>query len=636
MAFQLPSVNHIISSVASTIRRYPFEFLFALAGTWSAIHLSSGYLYGYASHSWYIRILMMAAVGMPLSLAVSLYGRNNGFSGNRRLLVRCVAVAVGVVFLFILKPETYPQHYVVFALLLIAMHLLVSFAAFTGKNNTLAFWEFNKTLFIRFLTGLLYSVVLGAGLSAAFGVVERIFGFSLNWVYQPVWFIILGVFNTLFFLSGVPEGNLQAESLIAYPKGLKFFSQYILVPLATVYLIILLVYEVKILIEWELPKGLVSGLILGYAGLGLLALLLVYPLRDQEDNGWIKVYGRYFYLFLLPLVALLILAISKRIGSYGITQYRYFLMVLAAWLLFLIGYFLLHKKATIKAIPVSLFIIVMLIIYGPQSATSVSLNSQRAVLYELFKEAGLIKKGKLQPIDQKKVKPYIAARMASTVNYILQHYDFQSMQPLLSVNLQAKEQELRISWKNKMYDIPDENGFNFDRINWMQNYLGLSGYEYMQQYSEDRMDMDLNTNYYVRSKQTAYPLKGYDYMMVKETYVDTLSVDTVKGYAIKQGDSFDYDDMIINVGENKFTFPLKVLADQIVKETVNLKPVENTATRQGLDKQYLLPQQMLQIKQSKMGITVMAQVQELSFENTKRNGIKINSARAYYFIKMDK
>lgn len=636
MALQLPSVNHLFSSVTSTIRRYPFEFLFALAGTWSAIHLSSGYLYGYASHSWYIRILMMAAIAMPLSLAVSLFGRNKAFSANKLLLIRCIAAGAGVLLLFILNPEAYPQHYVVFALLLIAMHLLVSFAAFTGKNNTLAFWEFNKTLFIRFLTGLLYTFVLCVGLCAAIGVVDRIFGFSLNWVYQPVWFIILGVFNTLFFLSGVPEGNLQAESLIAYPKGLKFFSQYILVPLATVYLIILLVYEVKILIEWELPKGLVSGLILGYAGLGLLALLLVYPLRDQEGNGWIKVYGRYFYLFLLPLVALLILAISKRIGSYGITQYRYFLMVLAAWLLFLIGYFLLHKKATIKAIPVSLFIIVVLIIYGPQSATSVSLNSQRAVLYELFKEAGLIKQGKLQPIDQKKVKPYIAARMASTVNYILQHYDFQSMQPLLSVNLQAKEQELRISWKNKMYDIPDENGFKFDRINWMQDYLGLSGYEYMQQYNEEQMEMDLRTSYYVSSKQKTYPLNKYDYMLAKDVYVDTSSVDTVKGYAIKQGDSFDYDEMILNVGAVKFTFSVKDLAKQIVKQTVNLKPTENTETRQGLDKHYLLPQQMLQIKQSKKGITVIAQVQEMVFDNSKRNGIKINSARAYYFMKMDK
>ena len=300
-------------------------------------------------------------------------------------------------------------------------------------------------------------MVLGAGLSAAFGTVDNIFGINLDWNYlRYIWIVIFGVFNTLFFLSGIPIGAHHAETITTYPKGLKFFSQYILIPLATIYLAILLAYEIKILIQWELPKGLVSALILGYAGLGLLAILLIYPLRDQDGNSWIKAFNRYFYLFLIPLVALLILAITKRIGSYGITQYRYFLLVLAAWLLFLIGYFLLYKKATIKAIPVSLFLMVMVITYGPQSATSVSLYSQRAVLFNLFKNENLVQNGKLMPVDEGKVKPNTAVRMASTLEYILKHYNFQALQPLLSVNLLEKERTLRKSWLKETNNLPDE------------------------------------------------------------------------------------------------------------------------------------------------------------------------------------
>lgn len=75
--------------------------------------------------------------------------------------------------------------------------------------------------------------------------------------------------------------------------------------------------------EWQLPNGMVSALILGYISVGLLALLLVYPIREQRGNGWIKIFSKYFYLFLLPLIILLVLAVTKRIDSYGITQYRY-------------------------------------------------------------------------------------------------------------------------------------------------------------------------------------------------------------------------------------------------------------------------------------------------------------------------
>jgi hypothetical protein len=636
MTFRLPSINRLLEHVVSTIKRFPLELLFALVGTWSAVSLSYGYLYGYVSDEWYKRVLMMAAIGMPLNLAVSLYGISEGLSVRKFIWVRCIAAGLVVLLLFLFNPQDYPQHYVHFALLFIATHLLVSFAAFTGKDNTLAFWQFNKTLFIRLLTGLLYSVILGAGLSAAFGTVDNIFGINLDWNYlRYIWIVIFGLFNTLFFLLGIPIGTLNTETVSNYPKGLKFFSQYILIPLATVYLAILLAYEIKILIQWELPKGLVSALILGYAGLGLLAILLIYPLRDQDGNSWIKAFNRYFYLFLIPLVALLILAITKRIGSYGITQYRYFLLALAAWLLFLIGYFLLYKKATIKAIPVSLFLIVMFIIYGPQSATSVSLYSQRAVLFNLFKNENFVQQDKLMPIDENKVKPYTAVRMASTLEYILKHYNFQALQPLLSVNLLQKEKTLRKSWLKETNNFPDEYGYKVYRSNWIQNYLALGGYEYRLQYDEQQLENEMNTNYYIQNKEKVSVLKGYDYMLVKETYPDTISIDTVSGYAIKQGDSFEYDSMILNVGKTKFTFSTTDLAKLLIKQAEKLKPYKDQSALQGLDKKYILPQKMLQLTQIKSGIKVTAQVQEMSFDYTKKDGVKVYSLRAYYFIKIN-
>ena len=68
MAFKLPSINGLFGHIIKTIRRFPFEVLFALAGTYAAVSISTSYYYGYYSNGWYVRILMMAAVSMPLSL----------------------------------------------------------------------------------------------------------------------------------------------------------------------------------------------------------------------------------------------------------------------------------------------------------------------------------------------------------------------------------------------------------------------------------------------------------------------------------------------------------------------------------------------------------------------------------------
>jgi membrane-bound metal-dependent hydrolase YbcI (DUF457 family) len=167
----------------------------------------------------------------------------------------------------------------------------------------------------------------------------------------------------------------------------------VLIPLATVYVVILLAYEIKILVQWELPKGLVSNLILGYAVFGILSLLLVYPIREQEENKWLKTYARSFYFLLIPLLGLLFTAAGTRIFRYGITEMRYFLIVLACWLLFITVYFLVAKKQNIKLIPISLSILTLLSIYGPQSAFQVSMYSQRRILVEVFKKNNAFKNG---------------------------------------------------------------------------------------------------------------------------------------------------------------------------------------------------------------------------------------------------
>ncbi|RZK79611.1 MAG: DUF4153 domain-containing protein [Pedobacter sp.] len=632
MAFQSAFIKNLLDQVTTTIKRFPITTLFSIIGTWSAVELTSGYLYDSVSENLLTRILMTAAIGMPLSLAGYFFLTVQQIHRKKRLGLVVVFFVIILTLLFCLNPEQYPEHIVQFILMLVAVHLLVSFAPFTNNGDTLAFWQFNKILFIRLITGLLYCTVLSAGLSAAFGVVDSIFGINLNWNYLHYAFIIIfGIVNTLFFLNGLPANPLETRTDVPYPKSLAFFSRYILVPLASIYLVILLAYEIKILIQWELPKGLVSSLILGYSAIGLLAILLVYPIQDNKDNTWIKAFRRYFFLFLLPLVFLLLLAVTTRINSYGVTQYRYFIIAIAAWLLFLIGYFLLYQSPSIKAIPISLFILIMLITFGPQSAISVSLRSQLNVLHDLFKKEELLVNDKLIPIKENATNSYSAIRMASTLDYLLKNYNFTALQPLLSLNLEKQEKLLQQTWKKMNNNIVDPRGYMIYRNSWLERYLRLGGYQYRQQYSEDQLET-LSSNYYVKTKTSILNTKGYDYVMESNPFPDASQVDSINGYKLYQRESLEYDNVKLNIDTLEFNFSVVHLAEKLYSQAGNLKVYEDQNSSQGLDKRYLLPAVMLQSTIEKAGIKVTLQIRELSFDYSKKNGIRTNSVRAYYII----
>lgn len=431
---KFPSLQSLYSSFKYVLRRFPFEIAFALLGVVATIINIEISSLEVEISNWCIRLLMVANLGLVLSLSVTLFSESRYLTTARKYALRIIAIILAFLFLFLLNPLVRETDILRFILLALAFHLLVSFAAFPGRDHINAFWQFNKTLFLRFLTGVLYSVVLFLGLAAAIGSMNLLFNFQFESdTFAILWVCIAGLFLTIFFLSGVPEDVNVLEGDKSYPKGLKVFTQYVLIPLASVYVVILLAYEIKILVTWDLPKGLVSNLILGYAVFGILSLLLVYPVRNLEENKWLKTYSKSFYFLLVPLILLLIWAVAARVIDYGVTEERYFLIVLALWLAFITGYFLLSKRQDIRVIPISLCIVTLLTVYGPQGAFAVSKASQKNQLKELFGKYDALKNQRLTPIS-KPVDSADRARIANIVNYLVVNHGLESIKPISTVN----------------------------------------------------------------------------------------------------------------------------------------------------------------------------------------------------------
>src|SRR5262249_28904583 len=148
------------------------------------------------------------------------------------------------------------------------------------------------------------------------------------------------------------------------------------------------------------PSGLIGWLVSVEATAGVLALLLVHPVRDQAGNLWTRTFSRGFYLALLPSIAMLAVSIAKRVGQYGITEDRYFVIVLTAWLAAISLMFILRRDADIRVVPLTLAMLAAITLGGPWGPYRVSLRSQRAHLIRVLEANGLWHEGKLSGTDR--------------------------------------------------------------------------------------------------------------------------------------------------------------------------------------------------------------------------------------------
>jgi len=335
---KLPSIQQIAAGAGQSFVRFPLVLINALCGTVAAILLID--YEGPAGASFLFQVMFAAILGIPL-----LFGLEQIAEKRKWNMWPSLGVQLLGILLLLLYSTTVPTHIphapgfhtLRLLILIIGLFFFVSTAPFWGKNELNGFWPYNKSLFFRLLTSLVYSVVLYAGFSFALAAMDNLFGIDVPGKrYGELAILMLGVFTTWVFLSGVP-GDLDArEQATDYPKGLKIFAQYILSPLVLVYLFILYAYLAKILIDWDWPQGWVSKLILGFSATGLFTLLLLYPIRDLPENRWIRLAWRWFFYILIPLLIMLPLAVWRRVSQYGFTEERYLALVLVGWLIFIV------------------------------------------------------------------------------------------------------------------------------------------------------------------------------------------------------------------------------------------------------------------------------------------------------------
>ncbi|MBX7231652.1 MAG: DUF4153 domain-containing protein [Bdellovibrionales bacterium] len=472
----LPSIKFLADEAKNTFLRFPFTIIVAILATSYSIY----------AVEWDIRLddaklALTLALGIPLFFAMTLLRESKGWTSFRH---KSIEFGIGTIFLtlhyFFTANDGTNNYYLKYLHISLGLHLLVAFIAFTHKRDKNEFWQFNRYLFLRIVLSVLYSGVFFCGLAIALVTFSKLFLFNISHNrYFELWLISAFVLTTWHFLAGVPK-LVELKEDTSYPKGLRFFVQFLLIPLVSLYMVILYCYMTKILITWNWPNGYIGWLVSIMSVLGIFNLLLIDPEKQKAENRWISSYSKYYYILILPLLGMFFMAIGKRVSEYGVTEQRYFLIILGSLLTGLAAYFIFSAKKNIKVIPISFFAVVVLSLWGPWSAYNYSLRNQKSRAQKILEKYRLLV-GNTTKVATVSVNSADERQLSSIFDYIIQNHgsdaisewfpkstlialgrsnDAITVQKPRSQNAQALMEHLGLKYKDK-WNLEQKSSFNF-------------------------------------------------------------------------------------------------------------------------------------------------------------------------------
>jgi hypothetical protein len=390
---KLPSVDALVRAARSSLQRFPsVMFAAALAGFAGVMAVDS------PNEEFWFKLMGTASLAIPLFLAVDLYVERKSLGFVPRLIGWLVGASILAAYMVAWYDWSDPLATARWMQSALAFHLMVAFAAYISVDELRGFWRFNWLLLLRAILAALYAHVLYAGIAIALLALDNLFGLDVEgYTYARLYVGIVFVFATWVFLSGVPKKFAELSERTDYPAGLKVFAQYMLLPIVVAYLVILTLYLAKVLITQEWPSGWIGWLVSSVATVGIFTLLLVFPIAERAENRWMRNYARGFYIALLPSIAMLWLAIWKRIDQYGVTEARYFLAVLSIWLAGIAVYYAVTRSRNIKLIPMTLCIAAVITFEGPWGAFGWSHRSQVNRLAGILERNAILQDGAIAP-----------------------------------------------------------------------------------------------------------------------------------------------------------------------------------------------------------------------------------------------
>ena len=422
-------------SIKSTARAYlrdagnafdraPAEVALAV---FTAALLSYGIEGEYRIEAW-PQIAVAAYIAFATAWCATLLHAMHRISWRTRWIATALGAAVAAVYLVLvesIEPESEGWR----ALMLVSAITLLMLAApawiASDDPPSLRLRRINARFLLRLLGIGLYGVALFGGLALALAAIDNLFELKLkSEIYAHTFGWIMLVLVPWVVVGGLESylRPLDEESDVA--RVVHRLTAYLVPPLLVLYYIILLLYAMRIALTGELPKNLVSPMVLAAGLLTAVAAVLFDPQPADTRAGQraLRIAPAVFIL----LVPLGIWALAARINEYGWTEFR-LLRVLLMALLFVLAVLatiqLARRRAfDLRVLPVFLAVPVLLAAIGPWSVLNVARRDQETRLRNALAEANRIARPATEPARGRAIPSDLYARIEELGYYLEQHF----------------------------------------------------------------------------------------------------------------------------------------------------------------------------------------------------------------------
>lgn len=478
----------IFLGIKISLRRFPITIGISTLLTISLIYFNENHHnMSTTSQDNLIRFNMVLGMAILLSLCLDLL-KENLFKEKKvqTILSYLLGVAVLVLYyIFLLKDFDFVSmtRYVGIMVFLIIAYFYLPVIGNKDKN-----YEYRVIdIFGNFFETLIYSVVLLFGIFAIFFTIDNLFDIDIKGKYYLYVFLVTFlVFAVSFFLSKQPKDGVSFDEK-KYSQSMRILLTYIVIPLISIYTIILYVYFAKILITWEWPKGLVSHLVIWYTAVSIGVIFLISPLIEIDRIS------RYFKILfpkvVLPILLMMFLSIGQRIYQYGITENRYYILVLGIWISLIMLYFSIKKPLKNIIIPISLSVIVLNSVLGPLSSYSISKYSQNRRLNDILNRNSMLLGGSI--VSNPDVSDDDKREISNIINYFDMSHSLDDIK-ILNDDFETIDMSdvFGFSYQPRIYIIESDRIYFYYITDLTSQAIEIEAYQhFLQQYSWQEEDI---------------------------------------------------------------------------------------------------------------------------------------------------
>ena len=428
------SMHSLAYSFGQSFRRFPVAMVLVLFLTCFLLFLNHGGDLGDKKEFFFI---FYPGTGALLAVALSLLTED--FKSKWAALATQVIVHaawLGIsIYLSQFDRFSIPQLIAVSATVF-AIGMSVFLICFYRRRHELAFWNFSTHTVLGLAVATAIGGALTLGLLLLVESLKMLFGIIIHQeVYMDIWTVCMTLLAPVLFMNLIPKGeNKYLNEAPAFSRFAKGVIQYLFLPLLGLYIITLYAYGAKILYQWSLPVGGVSYLVTGSMVLMVLLIYLTHPLQHQEGNKMFKRVTRLLPVVMLPLLALMTVAIGRRLADYGITVSRLYLLVFNVWCYAVCLWLIFTRNKRIWLIPASFATILLLISVGPQSIANVTERQLKKEPLTAFTASGIKQfplTGEQYEKWLKETDTQVARSIDSKLHYLFTDYGYRSISNLV-------------------------------------------------------------------------------------------------------------------------------------------------------------------------------------------------------------